>query len=423
MTIKLADYRDPPARPAGDAAASATLRGARVARVGRLAALDPEEFDRACERHGAAAAADLGGATVAVVGAGPWPRARWGRPAAAGEDRLAVLEELDRRATAGELVVLTEPEFLARIGLDPSGAAAAPDGDGGGPQRFTTAGLTELLGVSRERVRAWVRAGLLRPADDARGVWGFDFRQVAAARTLCDLTAAGVTTERIRRSLALLRKFLPHVEQPLEQLAALEKSGGGELLVRLAEGDLAEPSGQLHFEFGGGEDAADHAAGAATGGGMRIAPGPRSAAEWVAQGVEQERDGYLEEAAASYREALLAGGPDAQTSLNLANVLRALGSKHQALERYAQAVEADPAFAAGWNNLGTLLAELGKPEEACDAFRRALTADPDDARARYNLADTLDDLGRPDEAKPHWRAYLRHDADSRWADHARRRLG
>src|SRR5206468_4391763 len=116
---------------------------------------------------------------------------------------------------------------------------------------------------------------------------------------------------------------------------------------------------------------------------MRIAPGPRTAPEWLAQGLEQEREGYPEEAAASYRQALLVGGPHAQTCLNLANVLRSLGNRPQALERYAQAVEVAPSFADAWNNLGTLLAELGKPDEAVAAFRHALAADPDDARAHY----------------------------------------
>src|SRR5687767_12274749 len=111
MTIKLVDHREPiPARDDGGRDVAALLKGACVARVGRLAALDPEEFDRVCERHGATPVADLAGCTVAVIGEGQWPRTR--RGARECGDRLTVLEELDRRATAKQLVVLQEREFV-----------------------------------------------------------------------------------------------------------------------------------------------------------------------------------------------------------------------------------------------------------------------------------------------------------------------
>src|SRR5207248_4555527 len=51
-------------------------------------------------------------------------------------------------------IVLTEEQFLAGLGLS-QGERLRP--------RYTVSTLTELLGVSRERVRAWVKAGLIRP--------------------------------------------------------------------------------------------------------------------------------------------------------------------------------------------------------------------------------------------------------------------
>jgi tetratricopeptide (TPR) repeat protein len=399
MTIKSAKH----AKGSRSRKSADPIRGARVFCAGPLACMDHEAFEEVLTARGATPAASMDDCTLAVVGEGHWPPALAGAPGS----RLHVLEELDRRVDRG-LAVLSEKQFVAALGLD---AAACPEPEE--QQLFSTARLTELLGVARERVRAWVKAGLIVPTKTEHGVWHFDFRQVAAARTLCDLTAAGVGTERIRRSLALLRKFMPNLEQPLEQLAALDKAG--RLLVRLEGGDLTEADGQLHFEF------TDHAPMSASP--MRIAAGPRTAADWLAQGLEQEQEGYLEEAAASYRQALMVGGPDAQTCLNLANTLRALGSKPQALERYSHAVEIDPEFSDAWNNLGTLLVELGRADDACVAFGRALAADPDDARAHYNLADTLDDLGRDAEAVPHWQAYLRYDPLSKWGAHARTRLG
>jgi tetratricopeptide (TPR) repeat protein len=226
---------------------------------------------------------------------------------------------------------------------------------------------------------------------------------------------------------------MPEAEQPLQQLAVLERDG--RLLVRLAEGALAAPDGQLELDFEHAP-AADHAEhehdddASDTGPYLRIGIGGeqeaagrhRSAAEWFDLAVEQQSAGLLDEAAASFREALLAGGPDAQTCFDLAGVLHAIGQRPQAIERYRQAVEIEPRFADAWNNLGTLLAEAGQLDDACAAFRRAIAIDANDTRAHYNLADTLDDMGLSREAAPHWKAFLRQDTASPWAAHARKRL-
>jgi len=404
MTLRLTQSAEDDPDNDAEADLRRRLRGARVYCAGNLASMDHEDLERALTTHTATLTEEMNDCTLAVVGDGNWPLAMPGSKV----DRLRVLEELDKRATRG-LAVVGERELIAALGI-----VSADEAGAHGPQLFTTARLTELLGVSRERIRAWVKAGLIAPAREEHGVLQFDFRQVSAARTLCDLAASGVGTDRVRRGVALLKKFMPDLEQPLERLAQIATTDG-RLLVRLEDGDLAEPDGQLHFEFGSSGATAPPSSP------LRIAPGPHTAADWLTQGLEQEREGFLQEAAASYREALLAGGPDAQACLNLANVLRALGSRPQALERYAQAVETEPTFVDAWNNMGTLLVELGRADDAVVAFRRALDADPEDARAHYNLADTLDDLGRAAEATPHWRAYLRQDATSEWAAYARKR--
>src|SRR5258705_1262488 len=232
MTIKSAKH----AKGSRSRKPADPLRGARVFCAGPLACMDHEGFEEVLTAHGAVPAASMDDCTLAVVGEGHWPPALAGAPGS----RLHVLEELDRRVDRG-LAVLNEKQFVAALGL----ANARHESDE--QQLFSTARLTELLGVARERVRAWIKAGLIVPTRAEHGVWHFDFRQVAAARTLCDLTAAGVGTERIRRSLALLRKFMPNLEQPLEQLPALDKAGRP--LGRLEGRDLAEADGQVHFEF------------------------------------------------------------------------------------------------------------------------------------------------------------------------------
>ena len=131
----------------------------------------------------------------------------------------------------------------------------------------------------------------------------------------------------------------------------------------------------------------------------------------------------LAEAEQSYREAMMVGGPTPQFAFDLANVLVKLGKKPQAIERYLQAVELDPDYAAAWNNIGILQADLGDLNSACEAFRRALALTPDDPKLHYNLADALEMMGFLEEARRHWQNYLRHDPmGSPWSDHARARL-
>jgi hypothetical protein len=130
------------------------------------------------------------------------------------------------------------------------------------------------------------------------GVWYFDFRQVSAAKTVCELLSRrGVTAASLRRQLLRLKEWLPDAEQPLQQLSVIEVNGS--LLVRLARGELVSDDGQLQLGFGGAEAPQP----------MRLVPTPMTAEDWHRQGVEQAQKGDLTEALESYRQALLVGGP------------------------------------------------------------------------------------------------------------------
>jgi DNA-binding transcriptional MerR regulator len=378
------------------------IRGHFVACTGQLAALTREQFIQIVEEHGGRYTRGLSlgrGVALLVVGQRQLPISRQGQLTSQLR-RVRVLE----REGQSRLTILTEQQFLENLGLNHQREQVSP--------LLTTSTLCELLGVSRQRIRAWVQAGLVRPFTVSNGVWHFDFQQVAAAKTLCDLTRAGVTTGRIRRSLEQLQRWLPQMDQALQQLSVLEHNQS--LVVRLEDGEVVGTDGQLQFNFDGSDDPPCLP--------LRIDAAPRTARQWIEQGQEQEAAGYLEDAADSYREALRLGGPDADLCFDLANVLHQLGHRQQALERYHQVLEIDPKHIDAWNNLGLVLCELDRPEEACSAFRRALEAEPANERAHYNLADTLDELGYLAEAVPHWEAYLRADNASPWAAHARRRL-
>jgi tetratricopeptide (TPR) repeat protein len=363
------------------------LAGQKVAFTGKLASLTLAEARALLRACGAEWVPSVNAqTTLLVVGQNGFPLRKDGRLTR----NLQVARRLQRTCA---LAIVNEADWLAGLG-----AAGV-----------STAQLSQMLQVPGQRIRAWVDGGLIQPTTSVLGVHFFDFRQVSWAKTLCRLDKAGVTPERIRRSLEQLRQWLPDVDEPLARLAVLESDG--RLLVRLDDGQLTEPTGQGLFEFTDENPST-----------LNAGSQPRTAAAYFQQGSDLEQAGRLTEAAQAYHLALVFGGQDAVIFFNLGNVLYSQGKKDKALEHYRQAVECDPSLAAAWLNLGNLLTERGQLTEAVAAYETVLALQPLNADAHYNLADTLDHLGREAEAVPHWRSYVRQDATSAWGEYARRRL-
>ena len=91
--------------------------------------------------------------------------------------------------------------------------------------------------------------------------------------------------------------------------------------------------------------------------------------------------------------------PDNPYLLNeLGNQYLKIGRRLEAEQRYKEAVDSDPEFAAAWNNLGVVRAALQKPMGSEEAYRRALKIQPNYALAWYNLGSNLDSQRRYEEA-------------------------
>jgi tetratricopeptide (TPR) repeat protein len=299
------------------------------------------------------------------------------------------------QGSGSTISIVTEDEFLTKLGRD--------DHADGVHRLYTLAQLIDLTNVPRNRVRAWLLAGLIQPAKTVNGIDYFDFQQVVSAKTLCELTQGGVSTAKLQRSLEQLKAWFGNVDQPLGQIALLEKNG--QVLLRLEE-RLMAPSGQMYFDFGEEQP--------------RLHVEQTTAEEWFESGCQYEVEGCLPEALHAYQECQLLAGPTADVCFNLANVLCALGQKEAAIERYRQVVELDRDQAEAWNNLGIVSCELGRADDAEWAFRQAIEFDYADAH--YNLADLIDSLGRTREAYEHWKAYLRVEPHGPWSAYAKTRL-
>jgi tetratricopeptide (TPR) repeat protein len=274
----------------------------------------------------------------------------------------------------------------------------------GSERTFTQEELAEFCGLPAAVVRRWVDRELLRPE---RGtVQRYSFRAVGVARTLAQLWRAGWSAPRIARAWQLARTVVRDPDAALTGLLA--SIGQRRVTVRTPDGTLAEPGGQMLFDFASATSAQPNAL------------VMRSHQDWFSIAVDAEAAGRLEDAIRAY-ECALPGG-NAETHFNLGNCLYALRRRSEAATQFAAATARAPDYAEAWNNLGIVRGELGDRQGAIVALQRALDIVAYYADAHFNLAEALAVVGDLDGARRHWRAYLSFDPNSRWADQVRRRL-
>jgi tetratricopeptide (TPR) repeat protein len=292
---------------------------------------------------------------------------------------------------------------------------------------YTTAMLAELAGVKAPVIRRWTSRGWLRAKREVRRLLYFEFSEVATARRLAELHAAGVSAAEIERSLLALSRYVPHIQRPLAELSLVLE--GKQLLVRQGE-ELVEASGQRRFDFsmvnGSNLDSLAEADG-----GQRVVSIEKGRKDsfWddspramLLAAERLEEDGELTAAADTLRTVLAAGGPNAEVNFNLAEVLYQLGDLSAARERYYCAIELDEDYVEARANLGCVLAETGEYDLAVAAFRGALRYHAQYADVHYHLARALDEMGKADAAEEHWKTFLQLSPTSPWADEARLRL-
>jgi tetratricopeptide (TPR) repeat protein len=99
-----------------------------------------------------------------------------------------------------------------------------------------------------------------------------------------------------------------------------------------------------------------------------------------------------------YQHALKIDDTDAGTHYNLAQCMRRVRLREQAVKEYRRSIELDPWMVEAYNNLGITLRELGKPAEAIVEFRNAIAKEPRYRRAYNNLGASYAETGHMDEA-------------------------
>ena len=105
-------------------------------------------------------------------------------------------------------------------------------------------------------------------------------------------------------------------------------------------------------------------------------------------GITQARQNRLDDAVATYRQAIAIKPNFAEAYNNMGNALRNASRFDESIECYLKALEYKPDYADAHNNLGIAYAELGRFDEAVASYTRCLKVRPEHVDAHMNRALT-----------------------------------
>jgi len=309
---------------------------------------------------------------VLIVGELGWPLLDDGRPSAS----------LAQAQTYG-VPIVSEQTFLQWLGRKP------PDDQA---KTYTPDQLASLSKLPREVVDQLAMFGLIEVSG---GFYGF--RDLAAARQVAALLAAGTKLSVVTKSLHEIRKWLPDARLSNVRLSP---ESADKVLVEQVKG-RTDKTGQFVMDVEAAGDDPD-------------------ALFDEAQAAEEGGDTATAERL--YRRVMKLDPADPAAPFNLGNLLRMAGRLLESETAYRAAVKADPKYIAAWYNLADVLDDQGRTKDAVECLKRALDAEPGYADAIFNMALFLQRLDRPAEAVTWWRRYLELDGSSAWAARARRAL-
>ena len=279
---------------------------------------------------------------------------------------------------------------------------------------YTTREVSRLVGLSRQQVRAYARAGVVGPhrQDETSEYpsWSFSFRDLCVLRMARRLLASGFAPYRVQRALQTLRR---HTSAHQPQLRA-HLSQAGRRMVASDGATLWDPeNGQCLLRFGptGAATAAPTPLECGKSGAQRPAGSTARQTQDAADAtfdaalLAEEHD--LEQAYGLYLKVLACDPEHVEGMINIGRLCSANGDTHRAAAYFRQAIRCDGAHPVAHFNLAVTLHDLGDSSAATDAYQAALLQDPHFADAHYNLATLLREAGNHEEAERHFQAYQR----------------
>jgi len=262
--------------------------------------------------------------------------------------------------------------------------AGAPDpGEDAGPA-YSIRDVSRLFDLPESRLRYWSQTGFIQPSIRVKGRTWYSFRDLIGIKVARELLGAGLSLQRVRRSLDALRVKLPEVDSPLSRLR-----------VRCDHDRVIVEGSDRSYEAATGQGLLDFSVQTLQQQASQVLAIPRARDD----GDDEDRSAYEWFTIACERERSWDGqDPDDLAFLD-------------ARQAYDRALDLDPEFAAAYTNLGALLAAVGDLDGARDHFDQALRCDPDQPEAQSNLAALALRLGDHDTAIAGYRQLLRAAPD------------
>ncbi len=300
---------------------------------------------------------------------------------------------------------------------------------------YSVKDVSKIFGQSESRLRYWIQSGFLWPSVRRGGQYFYTFEDLITIRTAVELLESGLSVQKVRKALVMLRKELPEGVQPSARLRIC--SDGTNIVVIQDDMAYEAESKQLVMAFAVSSIKTQIA---------EILPlRPDTVEPAVPQLVEElsdqtlrqdlpsayqlflhactaEENGAYETAERYLRQCIGLEDSMAAAHTNLGNLLHRQGRLEEAKQEYDQALLHEPEQPEARYNLGNLLDELGNREMAIAELRHVCSRSPGFADAHYNLGVMLAEVGGEAQAQEHLNTYLRLDGKSKWADEARRFL-
>lgn len=124
-------------------------------------------------------------------------------------------------------------------------------------------------------------------------------------------------------------------------------------------------------------------------------------------GIAMYSAGRIDDAISRFNEALQLDPALAKAHLNLGVALISKEKLTDAARHFRRSMQIDPGRALAPNNLAGVLKMQGRIDEAIEYYNKALQIDPDHYRAHYALAEILSEQNKSDQALVHYRQAIR----------------
>jgi tetratricopeptide (TPR) repeat protein len=263
---------------------------------------------------------------------------------------------------------------------------------------YSLSEVSKLLGLTRSIVTGLIDAGFVSPARRGRrNEYRFTFQDLVMLRAARGLTAAGLSSTRILRSLRRLKSQLP---DQVPRAGLRIEAVGDAVVVSEGERQWQPDNGQYVLGF----TVATDARGVAFIEAAAPTPSPTDADEWFHRAASLE-DLDPDGACDAYRHAIDVDPTYGPAYTNLGRMLHQRGQLREAEAVYRDGLAHCGPDGVALFNLGVLLEDSNRKAEAAGIYRAALQANPEMADAHYNLALLCEAKGLRREALRHLSAY------------------